>query len=41
MKNNESESPEGLNGAALTLAPPELDADLRRIMEHINLELPG
>jgi hypothetical protein len=41
MKNNESVSPEGRNGAALTLAPPGLDADLRRIMEHINLELPG
>lgn len=41
MNNNESVSHESLNGTALALAPPELDADLRRIMEHINLELPG
>jgi Mrp family chromosome partitioning ATPase len=41
MKDNESASPEGLNAAALALTPPELGGDLRRIIEHINLELPG
>jgi hypothetical protein len=41
MNDREKASGECLNGATLTLAPPELDTDLRRIIEHINLELPG
>jgi len=41
MEHNEDVSGAYANGTALALAPPELDDELRRIMEHINLEVPG